>query len=75
MLQPCPSIVNFIEKYQPELTNQLAPVHSPMLCTAIYMKEYADISDRIAFLSPCIGKGDEIDDSNTQGYVHYNINI
>lgn len=71
--QPCPPIVNFIEKYEPELLSSLAPVHSPMLCTAIYMKEYQNIRDSIAFLSPCIGKGDEISDERTKGRVAYNV--
>lgn len=71
--QPCPPIVNFIQKYQPDLIGDLAPVHSPMMCTAVYMKKYALIKDDLAFLSPCIGKGDEINDANTQGYVKYNV--
>lgn len=71
--QPCPAIVNFIEKYEPELINQLAPVHSPMLCTAIYMKKYKNVTDQIAFLSPCIAKSDEIHSKNTNGYVSYNV--
>lgn len=71
--QPCPSIVNYIQKHQPELIDKLAPVQSPMMCTAIYMKKYANISDDIAFLSPCVAKADEINDKNTYGYVKYNI--
>lgn len=71
--QPCPSIVNYIEKYQPELIEKLSPVQSPMICTAIYMKKYANIDDDIAFLSPCIAKADEINDGNTYGYVKYNV--
>jgi len=71
--QPCPAIVNYIEKYQTELIPKLAPVHSPTLCTAIYMKKYMDIKDPIAFLSPCIGKNDEFTDPNTQGFVTYNV--
>lgn len=71
--QPCPPIVTFIEKFQPELIPSLAPVHSPMLCTAIYMKKTKGIQDDIAFLSPCVGKGDEIDDPNTKAYVKYNV--
>jgi iron only hydrogenase large subunit-like protein len=71
--QPCPSIVTFVEKYQPELIEQLSPIHSPMMCTAIYMKDYKKITDKIGFLSPCIGKGDEIDDVNTNNYIEYNI--
>jgi iron only hydrogenase large subunit-like protein len=71
--QPCPAIVNYIEKYEPELIEQLAPIHSPMLCTAIYMKKYKNIKDNIAFLSPCVAKSDEVHDKNTQGYVSYNV--
>lgn len=71
--QPCPPIVNYIEKYQPELIPSLAPVHSPLLCTAVYMKEAKGIKDKIAFLSPCMAKANEIDDANTKGYVSYNI--
>lgn len=71
--QPCPVIVNFIEKYMPELIERLAPVHSPLLCLAIYLKTYLHSGDRIAFLSPCIAKSDEISDSNTNHLVHYNV--
>ncbi|WP_160690649.1 [Fe-Fe] hydrogenase large subunit C-terminal domain-containing protein [Clostridium sp. C2-6-12] len=71
--QPCPSIVTYIQKYQPELLDKLAPIQSPMICTAIYMKKYKKIEDEIAFLSPCIAKGDEINDKNTYGYVKYNV--
>ncbi|HHV11602.1 MAG TPA: 4Fe-4S dicluster domain-containing protein [Clostridiales bacterium] len=71
--QPCPPVVNYIEKYQEKLIPRLAPVHSPMMCTAIYMRKYQDNRDRIAFLSPCLGKGDEIKDANTQGLVEYNV--
>jgi len=71
--QPCPAIVNYVEKYQPYLTQKLAPIHSPALCTAVYMKKYANCNDKIAFLSPCIGKTDEFSDPNTHDYVSYNV--
>lgn len=71
--QPCPAIVNYIEKYQPELIERLVPIHSPMMCTAIYAKKYLNVTDDIAFLSPCIAKKFEIEDSNTNGYVKYNV--
>ncbi|MDR3594471.1 [Fe-Fe] hydrogenase large subunit C-terminal domain-containing protein [Clostridium sp.] len=70
---PCSSIVNYIQKYKPELIDKLAPIHSPMLCVAIYIKKYANIDDDIAFLSPCLSKADEIDDKNTYSYVKYNV--
>lgn len=71
--QPCPAIVNYVEKYQPELIERLVPIHSPMMCTAIYAKKYLNIKDDIAFLSPCISKKFEIEDPNTYGYVAYNV--
>ncbi len=71
--QPCPAIVNYVEKYRNELIPRLAPVHSPTLCAAIYMKKYAGCDDRIAFISPCLGKFDEFNDPNTKGAVSYNV--
>lgn len=71
--QPCPVIVSYIQKYRPELIKNLAPIHSPMMCTAIYLKKYKGIKDRIAFLSPCIGKIDEINERYTDGLVNYNV--
>lgn len=71
--QPCPAVVNYIERYCPKLLKQLMPVHSPMMCAAIYAKKYEGISDKLAFLSPCIAKKAEIDDPNTNGYVTYNV--
>ncbi|MFL0197162.1 [Fe-Fe] hydrogenase large subunit C-terminal domain-containing protein [Clostridium sp. WILCCON 0269] len=71
--QPCPAIVNYIEKYNTMLIDYLAPIQSPMMCSAVYMKKYKDITDNIAFISPCIAKSDEIHDKNTGGYVNYNV--
>ncbi len=71
--QPCPAIVNYIEKYEPSLLGRLAPVHSPTLCTAVYLRKYAKIDDAIAFLSPCIAKTDEFSDPDTHGLVEYNV--
>lgn len=71
--QPCPAIVNYIEHYEPTLIKKLVPVHSPMMCTAIYAKKYMHIKDKLAFISPCIAKKAEITDPNTNGYVSYNV--
>jgi len=71
--QPCPAIVNYIETRVPELIKSLAPVHSPMVCTAIYAKKYKGINDSFAFISPCIAKKDEIMDSNSGNHIQYNV--
>lgn len=71
--QPCPAVVNYIETYIPELLPKLMPVHSPMMCAAIYAKKYANITDKLAFISPCIAKKNEIEDPNNGGYISYNV--
>ncbi len=71
--QPCPAIVNYIQKYQHDLIPRLAPIHSPMMCTAVYMKKYIKTEGDICFLSPCIAKASEINDKNTDGMVKYNV--
>ncbi len=71
--QPCPAIINYIEHYEPDLISKLVPIHSPMMCTAIYAKKYMNITDKLAFISPCIAKKAEIMDPNTHGYVSYNL--
>lgn len=71
--QPCPTIVNYIEKYQPMMIRNLAPVQSPMMCTAIYMKFYKGITDTIGAISPCIAKKDEFMDPNTHRNIAYNV--
>ena len=70
--QPCPAIVNYILMHEHGLIQYLSPVHSPMLCTAIYMKKYNNIHDKIAALSPCIAKAHEFEST---GYVHYNVTL
>ncbi len=71
--QPCPAVVGYIEKYLPELLPKLMPVHSPMMCGAIYVKKYLKVPDKLAFISPCIAKKNEIDDPNNHGVVSYNL--
>lgn len=71
--QPCPAIVGYIEHYLPELLPKLFPVHSPMMCSAIYAKQEMEITDKLAFISPCVAKWSEIHDPDTEGYVSYNV--
>ena len=71
--QPCPAVVGYIERYMPQLLDKLFPVQSPMMCAAIYAKKEMGIRDKLAFISPCIAKKNEIDDPNNKGYVSYNV--
>lgn len=71
--QPCPAVVAYIERYMPELLPKLFPVHSPMMCAAIYAKKEMGVTDALAFISPCIAKKMEIDDPNCKGLISYNV--
>ncbi len=71
--QPCPAVVNYIEHYIPELIPKLVPVQSPLMCAAIYAKKYLKLTDKLAFISPCIAKRDEIRDPKNKEYVSYNV--
>ncbi|MCL2821710.1 MAG: ATP-binding protein [Firmicutes bacterium] len=68
--QPCPAIVSYIEKYRHDLLDNLSPIHSPMACVSIYMKNKEGITDRIAAISPCIAKADEFE---VTGLSDYNV--
>ncbi len=70
--QPCPAVVTYIEKYLPRLIPNLFPVQSPLMCAAIYARNEMGITDKFAFLSPCIAKKLEIDDPENAGLVTYN---
>lgn len=71
--QPCPAIVDYIEMYVPELIPKLVPVHSPLMCGAIYVKKYMNVTDKLAFISPCIAKRSEISRPQNKDYVSYNV--
>ena len=70
--QPCPAIVNYILMHRNELVKNLSPVHSPMLCTAVYMSKYEKVNTKIAALSPCVAKTYEFDSTHL---VDYNVTI
>ncbi len=71
--QPCPAVVRYIEHYTPELIPKLFPVQSPLMCAAIYARNEMKITDKLAFISPCIAKKMEIEDPNNHGIVNYNV--
>jgi iron only hydrogenase large subunit-like protein len=68
--QPCPAVVKYCEIYQHDLIKSLSPVHSPMGCVLVYMKEYQGVTERIAALSPCVAKAYEFEDT---GLAQYNV--
>jgi len=64
----CPAIVNLVEKHFPSLLKYLAPIVSPMVATARYIKSIRP-QNRIVFAGPCIAKKGEINNSRIIEYV------
>lgn len=55
----CPAIVKLIEKYHPELVPNLAPLVSPMIATAMVVKEKYGEEVATIYIGPCIDNKDE----------------
>ena len=70
--QPCPAVVNYITRHKPELLPHLSPIHSPMMCVAIYMRKVMGFQGKIAAISPCIAK---IDEFHETGVIDYNVTM
>lgn len=68
--QPCAALTDYILKYQHGLIPYLSPIHSPILCAAIYLKKYCHVTQPLAVLSPCVAKKTEFEDT---GIVSYNV--
>lgn len=70
--QPCAAVVNYVQRHKPELFSNLSPIHSPMLCMAIYIKKIFGYKGKIAAISPCIAKIEEFRETKL---VDYNVTM
>lgn len=50
----CPVVVAYVEKYQPELLDNLAPIVSPMIATAKIARDIYGPDAKITYIGPCI---------------------
>ncbi len=66
---PCPAIVEYIEKYYPQLIGNLAPIVSPMIAAGKVIHERYGKDAVIAFIGPCIAKKLEVLDENVAGVI------
>ena len=70
MSQPCAALTEYMLKHKHDLIPSLSPVHSPISCTAVYLRKYKNTSGPIACISPCIAKKFEFEET---GLIQYNI--
>jgi iron only hydrogenase large subunit-like protein len=56
----CPSVVELVEKYHPDLIDNLSPIPSPMIvATAIMRKIYGETA-KVVYIGPCIANKNEL---------------
>ncbi len=56
----CPATVDFIEKYYPDLINNLAPIVSPMIASTKAMRKKYGSGIRVVWIGPCIAAKNEV---------------
>jgi iron only hydrogenase large subunit-like protein/anti-sigma regulatory factor (Ser/Thr protein kinase) len=64
----CPSIVNYIKHYHPNLVDNLAPIVSPMVAMSRVVRARYGNDVKIVFIGPCVAKkaeSTEIDEAIT----------
>lgn len=66
----CPAVNDLVEKYYPDLTEQMAPVVSPMIAHGRLIKKMYGSDIKVVFLGPCIAKKREAeDDKRVEGAI------
>jgi iron only hydrogenase large subunit-like protein len=65
----CPAVVRYIELHHPALIKHLAPTGTPVYDMAVYVKSLHPAA-RLAFISPCLAKRREFQDSRL---IQYNV--
>jgi len=58
----CPALVEYIERFHPELVPYLAPIVSPMLAMARVIRQKHGPDAKVVFIGPCIAKKAEKDE-------------
>jgi iron only hydrogenase large subunit-like protein len=65
----CPVVVKNIQKFQPELLDNLAPLVSPMIASAKIARKLYGNDSKIIYIGPCIESKNEALDFNDDGKI------
>jgi len=65
----CPAVVSYIERFHPQLLNNLAPIVSPMIAMGRVIKHRYNPQAKVVFISPCVAKIAEAKDEKVAGIV------
>lgn len=59
LMANCPAVVSYIEKFHPELVDNMAPIVSPMVATAKVVRKKYGNDVKVVFIGPCVEAKDE----------------
>jgi two-component system NtrC family sensor kinase len=65
----CPAVVTYIERYQPSLIPNIAPIVSPMIAMGRLIKKFRNPKSKVVFIAPCAAKKMESMDEAVRGSV------
>ncbi|MBF0618928.1 MAG: 4Fe-4S binding protein [Candidatus Omnitrophica bacterium] len=65
----CPSVVHYIEKYDPARAGYLLPLVSPMMAHARHIKKLKGLDTKVIFIGPCAAKKAEAERRELKGLV------
>jgi len=65
----CPAMVSFIEKFYPQLIDNLAPIVSPTVAMGRVIKWQYNPEAKVVFIGPCIAKKAESKDKMVKGVI------
>ena len=65
----CPAVVSFIEKFYPQLIDNLAPIVSPTVAMGRVIKWQYNPEAKVVFIGPCIAKKAESEDERVSGVI------
>ncbi|HAN18724.1 MAG: histidine kinase [Bacteroidetes bacterium GWC2_33_15] len=65
----CPVIVSYVQKFQPELIDNLVPLVSPMIATAKIVRKLYGNDTKVIYIGPCIENKNEATDYSGEGRI------
>ena len=69
IISACPACVDYILHYMPQCTSYIAPVVSPMVAHAKYIRKRLGENTKVVFIGPCIAKKVEAENAEFPGFV------
>jgi len=65
----CPAVVSLIEKFYPQLIDNLAPIVSPTVAMGRIIKWRYNPDAKVVFIGPCVAKKAESEDDQVAGVI------